>query len=354
MKEEIQNQKEPVGYFGIVVRALIGFISLVALGVAVLMLFSGNWYLAELVNSFRLQVSLGLLGLALMLWYCGFRKWGMGQGLFALFLLYPVLSAMIPQRQPDAGVEPISLLSFNVLGTNIDQQPSLELLRDSGADILVVLEYENNWVETLNELEHTYAYSIEQPRWHGFGIALFSRHRIVDSEIHALTKNRTDNVFVVAYIDVRGQEIAVCGCHFLAPMSESRSDIRNDQIKEAAAIIQRIRSERGTPVVLVGDYNTVPWSSFTHDLRQVAGLRDSRQGYFYHGSWPSGGSLLSIPIDNAFVSPEIHVHDRSILKTTNSDHFPLSLKFSFKQQATPNEKQIDISVQTEPDSSEVP
>ena len=201
-------------------------------------------------------------------------------------------------------------------------------------------------------MKSTYTFSIEEPRWHGFGLALYSRYRIVDSEIHRLTKTRTDNVFVVAYIDVLGQEVAVCACHFLAPMSPTRSEIRKDQIAEVAAIIQQIQNERGVPVVLVGDYNMVPWSSFTHDLRRVAGLRDSRQGYPYHGSWPTGNSVLSIPIDNAFVSREIHVHDRWIQETTNSDHFPLLIKFSFPEQNPADQPAEDGDVESTNEADE--
>ena len=92
MNEEKLHQKKETGYLGIIVSALIGFIALVAVGVAILMLFSGSWYFAELINSFRLQVSLGVLTLAILLWVCGFKKWGAAQGLFALFLLYPIMS----------------------------------------------------------------------------------------------------------------------------------------------------------------------------------------------------------------------------------------------------------------------
>lgn len=356
MNEEKIKQNRATGYLGISVSVLVGFIALVAVSVALLMMLNGHWYFAELINSFRLQVSLGVLGLSILLWFCGFKKWGAAQGLFALFLLYPILSTMLPQRQPPAGPNEIHLLSFNVLGRNYEQQATLEMLGDSGADIVVVLEYEKKWVDTLSELKSAYPYSIEEPRWHGFGMALYSRYPIVNSEVHALTRKRTDNVFVVACIDIAGQEFAVCACHFLAPMSEYNSQIRNDQIAEVSAIIQRIQKERDIPVVLVGDYNTVPWSSYTHDLRHVAGLRDSRQGYLYHGSWPTGNSILSIPIDNAFVSPEIHIHDRSICETTNSDHFPLMLKFSFPEKAstgaTADERPADESDAVENEQSD--
>ena len=54
-------------------------------------------------------------------------------------------------------------------------------------------------------------------------------------------------------------------------------------------------------------------------------------GSLYQGSWPTHNSMMQIPIDNALVSEEIHVHQRRILKADTSDHYPLYLEFSISE-----------------------
>ena len=330
------SKERSSGNFAMLVRWLIAVAAFVAFGFGVAIVCHRYHYWAEVVNSFRLQVSLVILMLGLMLWYSKFRAWGLIQVAFALYLLFPILSALRPATQSEPGPRKLNLLSFNVLGSNVEQEATVEMLENSGADILVVLEYENKWVDSLDSIQNMYAYSILEPRWHGFGLAVYSRYPI-EPKVHQLTDRETDNVFAVAVVDVQGQKFAICACHFLAPMSASKMRIRNDQIVEAAKIIETIREEDGLPVILVGDFNCVPWSSYLNEIEDRAGLRDSRQGYLYHRSWPSSNAILSTPIDNAFVSPEIHIHRSTILTTTNSDHYPLSLEFSVSESGPASE-----------------
>ena len=308
------------------------FITLTPVAVSVLgfsLFFARNFFFIEILNNFRLQLAITLILCGCVFYSTGYRKIAMLQLLAGLVAFVPIAVGFLPAKQPDAGPREISLMSFNILGDNTDRQPVLDVLANNISDVLVVVELEGDWIEALEPpLSDAYSFSVEEPRWHGFGIAVHSRYPILDSQVHALTKTETDIPLIAATINVRGQIFNLFACHFLAPITTTKMDMRNRQMDQAASIIQNRVSQNGHPAILVGDFNCVPWSPFANDLMKKAGLRDSRKGYFYQGSWPVDNSLVSIPIDNAFVSNEIHIHDRKILPGATSDHFPLLLEFS--------------------------
>ena len=102
--------------------------------------------------------------------------------------------------------------------------------------------------------------------------------------------------------------------------------VRNQQIQELAKHLPK----GSEPTVLLGDFNCVPWSPFLQEMLTVTGLRDSRRGFGYQGTWPSDFWPMRIPIDQAFVSDNVVVIERGRLtQPTGSDHFPLLLELGW-------------------------
>lgn len=314
--------------------AYIGFsvILITAMLVAMAMWMSRYVFVAEIFNNFRLQASLVIFTACIVLYSLNSKYLASTGLLVGLITFWPVASNWIPVQQPEPGPKIISLLSYNVLGENYDREPVVSTLEKQFADMVVVLEYENFWAESLEQLSKSYAYSVKSLRWHGFGIAMFSRLPIEDSKVISITKTETDNPIIVAEIQINQQSFVVVAAHFLSPLTNQKMGIRNRQIAEVTDIISEIQTQRKLPVILVGDFNCVAWSPFLQDAMQRCSLRDSRNGYLYHGSWPTRNPLLHIPIDNALVSEEIYVHQRKILPADTSDHFPLYLEFSISEQ----------------------
>ena len=327
MEESLQNEKKPRF---LLARIVVAIVAAVFVALSIFSLFGRQFLLAEIANTFRLQLSIALLLTTVFSIYSrGLRWFGMVQLVWLLVYAWPVYITFFPDsNNPEAGEKIISMLSINVLGENPDRQPVLESLNSADADIVVVIEYENGWIEPLKALERSYAFTVKEPRWHGFGVALYSKYKIVESNVHAITEDLTDNPVIVAEIKAGNSSFIVVTAHFLSPISREKMAIRNQQMMEVAELIQQEQAAKKLPVILVGDFNCVAWSTFARELLATAGLRDSRQGFFYQGSFPTDGTVVCIPIDNAFVSKEIHVHDRNILAANTSDHYPLYLEFS--------------------------
>ena len=135
---------------------------------------------------------------------------------------------------------------------------------------------------------------------------------------------RFDFPLVLATVSLGDRELRIAGAHLLSPRDPNRLGIRNLQMRE----ISQYLSSSSEPTVLVGDFNCVPWSAFLSDFLNRTGYRDSRQGFGYHGTWHAKKPFVRIPIDHAFVSPQVHVHSRTVGQSAGSDHFPVIVEVS--------------------------
>lgn len=235
----------------------------------------------------------------------------------------------LPVEQPPAGPQSLKVMSFNVYFGNHDPGSALERIAEHDPDVVTIVEYANHIPDELSALEQKYPYQILEPRWHGFGIAMFSKRPLETTKIQQLPvgKNigRADCPMIDTMIRLdNGQAVRLVGIHLLSPVNEPRMEIRNRQLIRAAEILQ----DNHYPMVVMGDFNCTPWSSYLDNFLQKTGLRDSRQGFGYQATWHRSLGLLKIPIDHFFVSPEIHVHRRYVAEPGGSDHLPIVIEVS--------------------------
>ena len=198
-------------------------------------------------------------------------------------------------------------------------------------DLLVIVEYDQNWHEAMQSIidDGTFPYSVRAPRWHGFGIAIFSKLPLTNTQTYQLTGEITDVPMVSGEFMVGDQKVRLAGLHAFSPTTAYRLKLRNQQLTEVAKFLNQ--SEMTT--IVMGDYNCVPWSPFLEDFLKQTGYRDSRVGFGYQGSWNARYRWPAlIPIDHAFVSPEVHVHDRYIGQSAGSDHFPIVVELSISKE----------------------
>lgn len=319
-----------------VARMLLTAIVLMPLALFVISL-TGRWtMIGELFCSFRAYVLVTLLVFAPLLWLLRRRWINIAYGVAVVWCLFGTAAAYVPASwcgHPSptttelASGPTIKLMSYNLLGTNRQYAKAVDQVRKHDPDVLILLEFANEWNVAMSSLHETYPYRIEQPRWHGFGIALYSKTPLRDVRVEAIAKNRTDNPLIQATVDVGGRPLRFAGVHLLSPMTARRFEIRNEQMADVA----RLLNQSDVPTVLAGDFNCVPWSSHLVRLTGDAGLRDSRQGFGYQASWSAERRWLRIPIDHALVSDRVLVHRRWIGEQSGgSDHYPLLVEMSVR------------------------
>ena len=313
---------------------IILWLCLVAIMIGLLAFFGRYSFFGELVGNFRMQIAVVIFLLGALLTYTQFRLWSALPIVVGIAVLFPIAWTFLPAQQTAPGPVSVSLLSYNILGHNEDREPVLETIWNHSADILVLLEYNNSWADAIEKNTSFYPYSIKHPSNTGYGIAVFSKFPFTNPTVEKSTE-ADDIPIVLSEIKIAQQSVLLAAVHLLSPTSPERMVVRNDQMATVTRLIEKYQQGRDLPVILVGDFNAVAWSPFVGDMLSHLNLRDTREGYFYQGSWPTFNWLLRIPIDNAFVSRQIHIGQRNLLPVTSSDHFPLYLEFSVSENSPP-------------------
>lgn len=299
--------------------------------------FSPWLMVAELAVNFQVQWFAGMFGsgLALLLlrrWWSGAILLG-GAAIAASAILPIYLSAHhLPAARPQ---ERLRIMSFNVLGSNRSHAEVIAEIRRHDPDVLIVVEYTTSWEKALAEIKSDYPHMLEQPRWHGFGIALFSKLPLRDSGLVTNMPLASDFPVVRATIDFAGQPLEIIGAHLINPIGEVRRKLRTEQFASLAEELSNSPAER----VLLGDFNCADWSSEFRGFVRKTGLRDSRQGFGILPSWsPQGLEILSIPIDHALVSKRLVVLNRTTGKKAGSDHCPVIIDLTWNTESQPESR----------------
>lgn len=82
-------------------------------------------------------------------------------------------------------------------------------------------------------------------------------------------------------------------------------------------------------LIILGDFNSVPWMPHFQRLLKSAGLRDSALGFGVQPSWFVSEPWAAVPIDHVLVSPGFQVRRRFIGPEIGSDHRPVLVDLAF-------------------------
>jgi endonuclease/exonuclease/phosphatase (EEP) superfamily protein YafD len=286
------------------------------------------FWLAELFCHFRVQYAACLAAAALV--FAVTRHWRrmvLASTFAALngVLVVPLFVGY--SSRPATGLDPHSrtwrVLEANLLRGNTQPQRAVTAVRQLKPDVAVFLEVDTEWYLALRELRDDLPHHVAEPREDAFGIALYSRHPIIESTIMALGDHNLPAI--LAQLDWGGRRVRVLAVHVLPPIWATRAADRNRSLQEAA----RFASEQSAgPCLLVGDLNCTSWSPVFRETVRTSGLRDSQLGFGLQPTWPTHLPPLLIPIDHCLVSPSITVHRRFLGPAIGSDHLPLVLDVS--------------------------
>lgn len=279
------------------------------------------WWVLELTTHFRLHLAVGLAGLAAV-WALK-RRWRMASlcGVGAAANAVLVLLVFWPTETVKSGVGPrLRLVSLNVHTENTRSDLVLKFLQNTDADVILLMEVNETWMQALQPLRTNYAQVIAGPREDNFGIALFSRLPWTNCEVMEL--GRAEVPSIATTVSVGGQQVFLLGTHPLPPGSATYARLRNEQLRKIAALIR----QRNMPAIVLGDLNCTPWSPYFTDLLRESGLKNVSPRRDLFGSWPAWLPFGRIPLDHGLVSPTIRVIEKHLGPPVGSDHLPLILE----------------------------
>lgn len=221
--------------------------------------------------------------------------------------------------------EAISLGVVNVLTSNTNYERFLKIISEENPDILILQEVDNTWLENIKELNNTYLYRFENPRDDNFGIAIYSKMPLINSELESWTD--FDVPVIKTGIKISKQIYTIYGVHTLPPIGKSYITIRNEMLQKIGKIMQSDPN-----VIIAGDLNTTIYSNAYREFISSQGIKDAQATLKNsNGTW----NTRHLPFFR--ISLEHVLYKNSNIKINffkrgdffGSDHFPIFVNISF-------------------------
>ncbi|HEY8562347.1 MAG TPA: endonuclease/exonuclease/phosphatase family protein [Pyrinomonadaceae bacterium] len=226
----------------------------------------------------------------------------------------------------------ISLLIFNVLMENDRYADALQMIERYDADIVLLAEPDENWAKNLAPLEKKYPYTVFCPLDNRYGMMLYSRLPLHDTELQFLIQDDIPSIHTQVKLPT-GRDIALHGVHPRPPMpgENTRSTERDGELLLVGNAIR----ESDLPCIVAGDLNDVAWSRTTQLFKRISGLLDPRVGRGFYNTFHAHYPILRVPLDHVFHSPHFRLaHLERVADACGSDHFPVFIRLSLEPEAT--------------------
>jgi len=239
---------------------------------------------------------------------------------YQLYILYPYwypVTPAVPNRTAITA-RTFSLLSANVLMENQDTAAFLAIVDQYDPDLLLVMEPNEWWMAQLQPLRDRYPHYIEQPQENHYGMALYSRFPLQETEIHYFEDDGTPAIYTVFQLPA-GDEVIFYGEHPRPPLPENSVRAADKELINVAN--RALAADR--PVVVAGDFNDVPWSYTVETFASISHLRDIRVGRGFYNTFDANSRFLRLPIDHIFLSPGLGLIELADPIRFSSDHFAL-------------------------------
>lgn len=297
-----------------------------------------GWWPVRLCDFPRLQLgTLALLGAAIVVAYGVLQAWR-AEHTALLILMLAVASWQIshaipytpvwPRTVADAepGAPSLRIAVLNIDYENTRKHDALRMIESLDADILVLIEVDEEWGRVLSQLRETYEFREGPVLEEGLGILVWSRVPLSGAQTRYLVSD--DRPSVLATIEWPGMpQVRFVAVHPSPPGLKKddpgKEDEREDSRKRDAELVmvaKEVAERAGEAHIIAGDFNDVAWSHTTRLFERLSGLRDPRTGRSllstYHARYP----LLRYPIDHVFVSDGFRVAGLSREVIPGSDH----------------------------------
>ncbi|HFC12893.1 MAG TPA: hypothetical protein ENJ56_08625 [Anaerolineae bacterium] len=241
-----------------------------------------------------------------------------------LFLLAPLF--MPAQTQPAP--------AFTITHINLDKDKvaGLEYAARSGSDIVLLQELTPALAGMLTTTLPAYALVLAHPLWNTHGSALLVRRegavRVAKAEIIHLPAT-AERPLISAEILVDQTHIQLLSLHTTRVRNAATAA---GQAAEFTAVANWSSDlvKIGQPVLIIGDFNTTPWSRQMHRLLSNGQLQNGMNHHGWQPSFPTQLPVfLQIPIDLLVHSEQLRVTNLQTSPNLGSDHRGLSVGVGF-------------------------
>ncbi len=260
-----------------------------------------------------------------------------------IFPYTPIASPKIYNGSAKEVKEGISLMVTNVLMDNKHAEKCIKIIQHNHPDVLLMIETNQWWKEQIRDVvEKEYEYRIEYPLENTYGMLLYAKFPLKDSDIKFLIKKDIPS-FHTTLVLPSGLEIFL-HCIHPEPPAPTQSEYSTERDAELLIVGKEIINP-AKPTIVAGDLNDVAWSYTTRLFIKISQLLDPRMGRGFFSTFHAGYPLMRWPLDHVFLSSHFKLLDIQRLPYYGSDHFPIFIKIGYnpdiKQDQKPDEPDED-------------
>ena len=247
-------------------------------------------------------------------------------------------SPMVPVRvkraesaHPEASFR---LVITNVLMQNDQYERLMDVVQAADPDVILAAEVDEGWFNHLQALQRTHPYVVSQPQDNMYGMAMFSRLKLIAPEVRFIVQDDIPSIHTE--IELRnGTRIVFHGLH-PRPPEPLRDQNAVPRDAELVLVGNDIRKDN-RPVVVAGDLNDVAWSHTTNLFLRISRLLDPRMGRGMYSTFHASYPFFRFPLDHVFHSNHFTLIDLHRLDFVGSDHFPVCITLSHTPEAAPEQ-----------------
>jgi endonuclease/exonuclease/phosphatase (EEP) superfamily protein YafD len=244
------------------------------------------------------------------------------------------LSSLTP-RQPVSGATTLKLMTHNVFGLNHDMPRVAAVIAAEDPDIVALQEYFPEQAALGDLLKARYPYAVRCQGGKRANLGLYSKipfdREMSDADCPANARGTQRTAHIIAGFTLSdGTQFSVMTTHMDWPFPIDR---QRDELEAAAAAI----TATDGPLLVVGDFNSTPWSYAMKGFEAATGLRRETRSLVTYpllftvpNRLVRGGLLTTLPflpLDHVF-ERGIDVTDLYRAEATGSDHLPIVFSFS--------------------------
>ena len=248
-----------------------------------------------------------------------------------------------------AGGKDLRLVSINLEHLFFGDESLFTYLSELDADIIVLQESGWEWQQYAWDRRVGPTQIAGSGPYHAHvgsgalkGIVIFSRYPIETLRYTPIKGPEQiegyfdlDREFISLEIDVNGTPLSMIAVHPMTPRKGPLWGLRQDYFSKLREEADRLSKNASGNLVIIGDWNTSPWSgnflTFLTDLDLTtsfpAGIPQTTRFFFdYRLHW-----LLGAVVDHVAVSPQVHIKAVALGPELPTDHLPLVVDLTIGQ-----------------------
>lgn len=212
------------------------------------------------------------------------------------------------------------IMSANVLKSNKKTQVLASVLQEAAPEVLLLLEMTPKLSGELSHILASYPYSQEMPVRDGHKMILLSKHPLKDLTTRTLTQGDTPLISARVTIDTTLFHL-IC-IHPKPSFSRKWHCQRQEYFDRVADIVRK----SDPPVILMGDFNSVPWVSSFRNFLKDTHLYSIMERQGFKITWPAFFLPAGLPFDHILLSQGVDFNSLQTGPFIGSDHYPVSIR----------------------------